>query len=157
VARCRETGRYRSEYTMSAYTVTVNGQSYTVYLKGRRGTLITFSIDEREYAMPVDAAEHSALKDVTITLIPKGEARARTQGSAAAVAPEVKAPLPGIISDVKVKEGDTISAGGTLVVIEAMKMENPIKAPAQVVVTKVHVTKGQEVAHGAVLVSVEPA
>ena len=142
---------------MSAYSITINGQSYPVYLKGRRGAALSFSIDDREYTIPVGSAQHAALKDVSITYIPKGAARASAPGSAAAVAPEIKAPLPGIISDVKVKEGDTVSAGATLVVIEAMKMENPIKAPAKVLVTKVHVQKGQEVAHGAVLVSVEPS
>jgi biotin carboxyl carrier protein len=142
---------------MSAYTVTVKGQSYTVDLKGRRGTALTFSINDREYTIPVDNEARSAVEDVSIIFIPKGAARAHAQRSAAALAPEVKAPLPGIISDVKVKEGDRVAAGGTLVVIEAMKMENPIKSPAEVVVTKVHVVKGQEVSHGAMLVSVEPA
>lgn len=142
---------------MSAYTVTINGQSYTVYLKGRRGASLTFSINDREFTIPVDSAERSALQDVSIALIPKGAARASAHGSAAAVAPEVKAPLPGIISDIKVKEGDKVSVGETLVVIEAMKMENPIKAPAEVIITKVHIKKGEEVAHGAVMISVEPA
>ena len=142
---------------MSAYTITVNGQSYTVYLKGRRGTSLAFSINDKDYEIPVVPEARTADHEVSITFIPKGAARARAQGSAAVVAPEVKAPLPGIISDVKVKEGDRVAAGGTLVVIEAMKMENPIKSPAEVIVTKVHVAKGQEVSHGAVLVSVEPA
>jgi biotin carboxyl carrier protein len=142
---------------MSVYSITIKGQSYKVYLKGRRGAALSFSIDDKEYTIPVDSAQHAALKDVSIAYIPKGAARTSSQGSAVAVAPEVKAPLPGIISDVKVKEGDTVAAGATLVVIEAMKMENPIKAPAEVLVTKVHVHKGQEIAYGAVLVSIEPA
>ncbi len=140
---------------MSTYTVTINGQTYTINLKGRRGSSLTFSIDDNEYTVPVDTADRSALKDVAIAYVPKGAARASARGTSAAIAPEVKAPLPGIISDVKVKEGDTVAAGGTLVVIEAMKMENPIKAPANVLVTKVYVKKGEEISHGAVLVSVQ--
>jgi len=141
---------------MSSYTVTINGQSYTVYLKGRRGTSLTFFINDTEYTIATDRAEQPTLQDVSVALLPKGSTRSGAQAKVGAVAPDVKAPLPGIISDVKVSEGDKVSAGSTLVVIEAMKMENPIKAPAEVLVTKVHVKKGQEVAHGAVLVSVEP-
>jgi biotin carboxyl carrier protein len=142
---------------MSAYTVTVNGQSYTVYLKARRGASLTFSINDKDFTVPIGGADRSKLHDISISLIPKGSAPTNAQGKGGAVAPDIKAPLPGIISDVKVKEGDKISAGATLVVIEAMKMENPIKTPADVHVTKVHVKKGQEVAHGALLVSVEPS
>ena len=147
----------RTEHSMSAYTVTIDGQSFTVLLKSRIGRSITFSIDDREYTVPVEATARSSSAEVTIQPLPKERAGRSSSASKTALPPEVKAPLPGIISDIKVNAGDTVAAGGTLVVIEAMKMENPIKAPANLRVTKVHVVKGQEIAHGAQLVSVEPA
>ncbi len=142
---------------MSAYSVTINGQNFTVILKRRIGSSVTFTIDDREYTVPVDTSHRRSPAEISIQPLPKERAGRSSSSSQATLPPEVKAPLPGIISDVKVTEGDTVVAGGTLVVIEAMKMENPIKAPADLRVTKVHVKKSQEIAHGALLVSVEPA
>jgi biotin carboxyl carrier protein len=141
---------------MSAYAVTVGEETFTVVLKGRRGDTLTFVIDEREYTISVDPTELKATTPITIQPLSKDRAHRSSSLSKTALPPEVRAPLPGIISEVKAQEGDTVSAGGTLVVIEAMKMENPIKAPADLRVTKVHVKKGQEIGQGAPLVSVEP-
>jgi biotin carboxyl carrier protein len=141
---------------MSAYSVTVGGETFAVVLKSRSGDTLTFTVNDREYTIPITTMRTAGSSQVTITPLPKGSAQRATSPSTAALPPEIKAPLPGIISDIKVNVGDTVSAGGTLVVIEAMKMENPIKAPADLRVTQVHVTKGQEIPNGAVIISVEP-
>ena len=142
---------------MSAYTVTVKGDTFTVFLKRRTGSSLTFLIDDREYTVSVDSTTRMSSKEVTVEHLPKQRAGGTSSSSKTALSPEVRAPLPGIISDIKVSEGDIVSAGATLVVIEAMKMENPIKAPTDLRVTKVHVNKGQEIAHGVPIVSVEQA
>lgn len=141
---------------MSAYNVTVNGQTFLVILKRRMGSALTFAVDEREYTIPVDSLPTNAGPDITIEPLPRDQRPQASSSSKGVLQPEVRAPLPGIVSDIKVHEGDTVEAGGTLVVIEAMKMENPIKAPAALRVTRVHVQRGQEISHGAPLVSVEP-
>ena len=64
----------------------------------------------------------------------------------------VKAPMPGNILDVKVKAGDSVTKGQTLVVLEAMKMENEIPAPKDGKVAQVVVTKGATVGAGDTLV-----
>ncbi len=51
------------------------------------------------------------------------------ESSAAAHGGGLTTPLPGVVVSVAVKEGDTVTAGQTLLVIEAMKMEHAIKAP----------------------------
>ena len=65
------------------------------------------------------------------------------------------APLPGKITHVAVRPGDAVGAGDTLVVIEAMKMENEFKAARAGTVREVRVTVGQAVNPGDVLVVVE--
>jgi biotin carboxyl carrier protein len=141
---------------MSAYSVTIGGETFSVVLKSRSGDTLTFSVNDREYTVPITTTRTAAHSQVTITPLPKGSVQRGASPSSVALPPEIKAPLPGIISDIKVNVGDAVSAGGTLVVIEAMKMENPIKAPADLRVTQVHVRKGQEIPNGAVIISVEP-
>jgi biotin carboxyl carrier protein len=78
----------------------------------------------------------------------------RTRGGAAGASRSrtLTAPLPGKISRVAVRPGDAVAAGDTLVVIEAMKMENEFKAGAAGTVAEVRVTPGQAVNAGDVLV-----
>ena len=61
---------------------------------------------------------------------------------------EVVAPLPGVISEIRVAEGDNVEAGSVLLVLEAMKMENEIYAPVEGIVSKVYVEVGQQVGRG---------
>jgi biotin carboxyl carrier protein len=64
---------------------------------------------------------------------------------------ELRAAMPGIVIDVKVAVGDTVEAGATLVVLEAMKMQNPLAAEAPGKVTRILCKKGEAVAAGALL------
>ncbi|WP_213575957.1 biotin carboxylase N-terminal domain-containing protein [Rhodococcus sp. USK13] len=61
------------------------------------------------------------------------------------------APMPGSVVRIEVSEGDEITAGAAVVVLEAMKMEHTVKAPIDGVVTKIPVTVGQQVDSGTVL------
>ncbi|MFH1004514.1 MAG: biotin/lipoyl-containing protein [Bacteroidota bacterium] len=68
---------------------------------------------------------------------------------------EVKAPMPGLVIDVRVKEGDAIKKGDTIVILEAMKMENILKSPIDVTIKKIHVQKGDTINKDQVLVNFE--
>jgi propionyl-CoA carboxylase alpha chain len=67
------------------------------------------------------------------------------------------APMPGAVVRVLVEPGNAVTAGQTLVVLEAMKMEHSVAAPADGTVAEVRVQPGQQVEAGAVLVVVEEA
>ena len=73
-------------------------------------------------------------------------------GSSAKVK-ELKAPMPGLVVDVRVKEGDEVKKGDALVVLQAMKMENILKCPADLVVKKIHVKKDATIEKNQLLIS----
>jgi biotin carboxyl carrier protein len=64
----------------------------------------------------------------------------------------VRAPMPGLIIDLKVIEGDKVMPGDPLLILEAMKMENMIKASAECIVKSVKVKKGDSVEKNQVLI-----
>jgi 3-methylcrotonyl-CoA carboxylase alpha subunit len=69
---------------------------------------------------------------------------------------EYRAPMPGMIVDVLVAEGDTVVAGQKILVLEAMKTQQPFNAPFDGVVTKLNAVKGVQVSGDELLAVVEP-
>lgn len=64
----------------------------------------------------------------------------------------IKSPMPGKILNILVSEGQTVKKGDTLLILEAMKMENALKAPVDGVVKKIAVTKGTSVEKNQLLI-----
>ena len=108
---------------MKNLIVTVNGVAYNVTVE-----------ENTNGAAPVAAAPAAA-----------------PAGAAGAVS--VTAPMPGNILDVKVKAGDSVKAGDTLLILEAMKMENEISAPQDGTIASVNVRKGDVVNSGDLLIT----
>jgi len=69
---------------------------------------------------------------------------------------ELRAPMPGAVVAVPLREGDEVARGDVLVVLESMKMELQITAPADGVLDALHVAAGDQVALGDVLAHVQP-
>ena len=111
---------------MKTYKVKVNGKLYEVQLE---------EVSESTATISAPASQPAPAKAVA------------SNGSNA-----VEAPIAGKILSVKVNVGDTVAKGQTVVVLEAMKMENNINADRDGKVTDIRVAKGDTVADGAVLV-----
>ena len=67
----------------------------------------------------------------------------------------VKSPLPGVILDIKVNVGDAVKKGQTIIILEAMKMENSINADKDGKIAAINVSKGESVLEGTDLVIIE--
>ena len=76
-----------------------------------------------------------------------------TRPAASTTQGAVKTPLPGVILQVKCNVGDTVKRGQTLIILEAMKMENEIVAPQDGTVASINVNKGDSVEAGQTLAS----
>ncbi|WP_203296591.1 acetyl-CoA carboxylase biotin carboxyl carrier protein subunit [Luteirhabdus pelagi] len=72
-----------------------------------------------------------------------------------AVENEIHAPMPGVILEVNISEGDSVSEGDTLCVLEAMKMENALTASKNATVKAVHIANGDTVDKNALLIELE--
>lgn len=115
----------------------VRGSLYSLIIDGR---VFSAHVERDEEAIEICHGPHvlrAAVEDERATLL-----RQLARGeSAAAAAVEIKAPMPGLVVRLPVKPGEAVKKGQSLVVIEAMKMENDIKAPADAVVATIHVTE----------------
>lgn len=78
------------------------------------------------------------------------------RASAATHKPELRAPMPGKLVELRVAEGAIVARGECVAVIEAMKMQNELGAPVAAKVTRVHVSVGQAVEPSTLLVEFEP-
>ena len=121
---------------MKNLIVTVNGVAYNVTVEEGTGA-------------PVAAAAPAAPAAPASAPAAAPAAPAAPAGAAGAVV--VNAPMPGNILDVKVKPGDSVKAGDTLLILEAMKMENEISAPQDGTIATIDVRKGDVVDSGALL------
>lgn len=77
-------------------------------------------------------------------------------GADEAAGGEVRAPMPGLVLEVLVEEGEEVDADQGLLVLEAMKMENELKAPSGGVVGAIHAVSGEAVEKEALLIEIEP-
>ena len=121
-----------------------------------------FKINGNQYEVAINAIEGN-IADVTVNgTAYKGEmenAPAAAPAPAPAAAPaapgtDINSPLPGVIIEVSVKEGQAVKAGQKVAVLEAMKMENDIQAEKDGTVTAIHVHKGDSVLEGAKIVTI---
>lgn len=145
---------------MKEYKYTINGNKYEVAINEVSDTTAKVTVNGADYTVewekpveekPVVKVQPVAAKPAT-TPAPAAKPAAT---AAPAGGHSIKTPLPGVIIDVKVNIGDTVAKGQTVVVLEAMKMENNINADRDGKVTAIQVAKGDTVADGAVLVAME--
>ena len=144
---------------MKEYRYTIDGNKYEVAINEVNDTTAKVTVNGAEYTVewekpveekPVVKVQPVAAKPATTAATP-----AAAPAAAAVNGHAIKTPLPGVIIDVKVNVGDAVKKGDTVVVLEAMKMENNINADRDGKVTAVQVAKGDTVADGEGLIVIE--
>ncbi len=144
---------------MKTYKFKINGNEYSVDINSVEGNIADVTVNGASYQVEMDPSTHSGnvpAAPAPVTAAPAA-APAPTPTPAAKPAGAGKAvtsPLPGVIIEVSVKEGQAVKAGQKVAVIEAMKMENEISAPSDGTVTAVLVNKGDSVLEGAEIVKI---
>lgn len=144
---------------MKEYKYKINGNLYSVKIGDIDNNLAKVEVNGVPYKVELEKPD----KPVTIVAAPRPSAAPRTQsGEKVIVKPKVaskgiavEAPLPGVVVSVNVKVGDTVKSSDTVVVLEAMKMENAIHAGQDGKVASISVNPGESVLQGAVLVTLE--
>ena len=153
---------------MKEYKYKINGNEYSVDI---------VNIEENKAQVEVNGKSFEVEMDMTgikVPVAPKAApvaapvAAAPAAAAAPAVAPaaapapaaggagmQVKSPLPGTVLNIMVREGDTVTAGQHLILLEAMKMENNIDAPKAGRVTNIRVKDRDAVMEGDVLLTIE--
>lgn len=133
---------------MKNYHITINGEIFDVTVQevhpGSGGTLPMPAPTPRP-AVPVPVAPTPA----PVAPVPKP---ATPVAAPAAGGTQIQAPMPGKVLAVKVAEGDSVTAGTVLAILEAMKMENDIVAPADGTIQSIAANVGDSVNTGDVLI-----
>lgn len=143
---------------MKEYKYKINGNPYNVVIKDVQDNIAQIEVNGTPYTVELDRPAPAAPKKITRpAAAPKTETGAPVVASAAKSNKKegVKSPLPGVILDIKVKEGDEIKKGQTVIILEAMKMENNINAHKDGKVTAINVKTGDSVLEGTDLVIIE--
>ena len=143
---------------MKSYKFKINGNDYEVMVNSVEGNTADVTVNGTGYKVEMEnapAAPAAAPKsEPAAAPAPVAAAPAAPAAKAAGEGQTVTSPLPGVIIEVSVKEGQAVKAGQKVAVIEAMKMENEIQAPADGTVTAVLVGKGDSVLEGAPVVKI---
>lgn len=160
---------------MAKYEYKVKGVDYVVEIQDIEGNIANVTVNgipfEVEMKQPVKAGKQKvkltdgqnniSASSVASAGSAAGSSSAASSDSASsskqatpAAGKPVVAPLPGTINEIKVKVGDKVNTGDTVVVLEAMKMQNNIDAETSGTITSINVNKGDAVMEGDTLVTI---
>lgn len=153
---------------MKDYSLKINGHNYDVQIDdvNESSTLAHVVVNGVEFEVEIKGAKAAKTSKPQVAPAPKSANSAMITPATAAPSPRlsasapssgyaVKSPLPGTVLAVKVNVGDRVTTGQTLVVLEAMKMENNIDADRGGVVKEISVQQGATVMEGDNLIVIE--
>ena len=142
---------------MTQYLVTVDGHPYVVEVDDPTTRPVVARIGDETFSVeigPSDVGEQPTSQAVPQSAPSKP--RAATSPAAdshASSGSSLTAPIPGVVANIAVSPGQTVTRGDELLTLEAMKMMNVIRAPSDAAIETVHVTQGSQVTQGEILLT----
>ena len=145
---------------MKEYKYTINGTKYVVAIGDIEENIANVTVNGEDYKVEMEIEAEPEKKKPVLgksTTSPSPSEGGETVAEKAAVNKNnaIKAPLPGVITDIKVAVGDEVQVGDTVVVLEAMKMANNLQAEKAGKVTAICVKIGESVMEDDALVVIE--
>ncbi len=143
---------------MKKFKFTINGNQYMTEVLSIEDNIAEIEVNGTVYKVEVEKALKSTKtpKLVRQPVVPSTDIHPSVAKTSAPGGPKgtgsIKSPLPGVILEVFVREGDTVKMGQKLLMIEAMKMENNIEADKAGIVVSIRKNKGDSVMEGDVLI-----
>ena len=136
---------------MKSFKYTINGNVYKVHINSVVDDIADVEVNGTPYQVKLE----KPAKKQMVTLKRPAQAPTTASGDPVVTRPAasttqgaVKTPLPGVILQVKCNVGDTVKRGQTLIILEAMKMENEVVAPEDGTIASIDVTVGASVESG---------
>ena len=144
---------------MKTYKYTINGTQYEVAIGDIADNIATVTVNGEEYKVEMEPEAEPEKKKVVVktgatSSAPAAEETAKS-GAAVNMNNALKAPLPGVVTEIKVAVGDEVKAGDVVLVLEAMKMANNLEAEKDGKVTAILVSQGASVMEDSPLVVIE--
>ncbi len=144
---------------MKTYKYTINGTQYEVAIGDIADNIATVTVNGEEYKVEMEPEAEPEKKKVVVktgaaSSAPAAEETA-TPGASVNMNNALKAPLPGVVTEIKVAVGDEVKAGDVVLVLEAMKMANNLEAEKDGKVTAILVSQGASVMEDSPLVVIE--
>ena len=143
-----------SEYLESADVIQISAVEFNLLFENRstNAKIIECKTDEKKMTIEVNGERFEIeIKDELDQMLDVMGFGLTTQKKIK----EIKAPMPGMVLQINVAEGQLVHAGDKILILEAMKMENSILIQADAVIKRIAITRGQAVEKGQVLVELE--
>ena len=141
---------------MKEYKFKIGGKEYNVTVNPKEGKFFDVTVNGATYEVEAENAPAAAPAPVAAAAPVQAAPAAAAAPAAkpAGAGEKVPSPLPGVIIEISVKEGQQVKQGQKVVILEAMKMENEIPAPKDGTITEIHVHKGDTLQEGDPVVTI---
>ena len=148
---------------MKEYKYKINGNLYNVVIGDIEENIAHVEVNGTHYTVEMEKKPKAAPAPKPVVRPAAKPAAAPAPAAAAPAAKPaaggaksgVKSPLPGVILDIKCNVGDEVKKGQTIIILEAMKMENSINADKDGKIAAINVSKGESVLEGTDLIIIE--